>query len=84
MRTRTLVFLVAGSIAAFGVVGCGERPQELAQKRGYQGKPDSNPWDSDPSAALYTSSKWTKGDQASWEAAINQRTLSQNEYVRIQ
>jgi hypothetical protein len=84
MRTRTLVFLGSASFAEFGLAGCGDRPQELAQKRGYQGKPDSNPWDSDPSGSLYTTSKWTKGDQASWENAINQRTLSQNEYVRVQ
>jgi hypothetical protein len=84
MRAR-LVIVALASIAARGLAGCGDQPQELAQKeRRYQGKPDSNPWDSDPSASLYTTSKWTKGDRASWDAAINQRALGQNEYVRVQ
>lgn len=85
MRTRTLVFAALASIAALGIAGCGDAPQELAQKeRRYQGKPDTNPWDSDPSASLYTTSKWTKGDRASWDAAINTRALNQNEYARVQ
>jgi hypothetical protein len=84
MRAR-LVIVALAAIAALGLAGCGDQPQELAQKeRRYQGKPDSNPWDSDPSASLYTTSKWTKGDRASWDAAINQRALGQNEYVRVQ
>ncbi len=82
---RTLVVAALASIAALGISGCGDPPQELAQKeRRYQGKPDANPWDSDPSASLYTTSKWTKGDRTSWDAAINQRALGQNEYVRVQ
>lgn len=85
MRAQTLVSLVFASVTALGVAGCGDAPQELAQgERRYQGKPDSNPWDNDPSAALYTTSKWTKGDQTSWETALKTRTLNQNEYTRTE
>ena len=68
-----------------GITGCGEREQVIVYKQGkYQGKPDNNPWDSDPAASLYTSSKWTKGDKTSWETAVRSRNLSQNEYTRAQ
>jgi hypothetical protein len=84
MRVRKLVVVACASLAALGLAGCGDQPQELAQKeRRYQGKPDSNPWDSDPSASLYTTSKWTKGDRASWDTAINARAMNQNEYARV-
>jgi hypothetical protein len=83
--TRTLIATACALIAAVGLAGCGESPQELAQKpRGYQGKPDSNPWDNDPGSSLYTTSKWNKGDKASWEDALKQRALAQNEYNRVQ
>ncbi len=86
MRARTLVSLaLASAVAALGLAGCGDAPQELAQKeRRYQGKPDSNPWDSDPSASLHTTSKWTKGDKTSWETALKARALNQNEYTRTE
>jgi hypothetical protein len=85
MRARTLVSLALASVVALGLAGCGEAPQELAQgERRYQGKPDSNPWDSDPAASLHTTSKWTKGDKASWEAALKTRALNQNEYTRTE
>ncbi|MGH8682290.1 MAG: hypothetical protein ACREVP_12405 [Burkholderiales bacterium] len=83
MRARIVIVALA-SIAALGLAGCGDQPQELAQKdRSYQGKPDSNPWDTDSSTVLHTTSKWTKGDRASWDAAISTRALNQNEYVRV-
>jgi hypothetical protein len=60
-------------IAALGLAGCGDQPQELAQKeRRYQGKPDTPPWDSP---------QWG-GEQAKWERAIEARTQNQNEYTR--
>ena len=83
MRTLFLVAAVLALVA--GLSACGEREQVIVYKQGkYQGKPDNNPWESDPSASLYTSSKWTKGDQTSWEAAIRTRNLSQNEYTRAE
>jgi len=47
-------------------------------------KLSAQPWQSDPSASLYTSSKWTQGDKTSWEAAIRARNQNQNEYSRVQ
>lgn len=80
--------LVSAGIAllvACGLGACGERDQVVVYKQGkYQGKPDGNPWESDPAASLYTSSKWTKGDKSSWEAALKTRNLSQNEYTRAE
>ena len=87
MKTMAARLLAAGMAAliALAVSGCGERSQVVAYKSGkYQGKPDSKPWDNDPGAALYTTSKWTGGDQASWESAIRARTQGQDEYSRSQ
>ena len=84
MKTQLIVAAAALALAA-GLAGCGEREQVIVYKQGkYQGKPDSKPWESDPSASLYTSSKWTAGDKTSWEAAVKTRNLSQNEYNRVQ
>ena len=75
MRVRTLVFAALALIAAPGLAGCGEKPQELAQKeRRYQGKPDTNPWDSPQFGCK----------QAEWERAIQTRTQNQNEYTRVE
>ena len=69
----TLVALAV--VAALGLAGCGEQPQEAVQKTGkYQGKPDTVPWDNPQFG----------GKQAEWERAIQARTQNQNEYSRIQ
>ena len=73
---------------AFAVVaamsGCGEKAQVIAYEQGkYQGKPDTKPWESDPGASLYTTSKWNKGDKSSWESALRSRSQNQNESVHI-
>ena len=84
-KTGKLVLAAAALAVAAGLSACGEREQVVVYKQGkYQGKPDSKPWESDPSASLYTSSKWTQGDKTSWEAALKTRNLSQNEYNRAQ
>jgi hypothetical protein len=84
MRTQIIVAAAALALAA-GLAACGEREQVIVYKQGkYQGKPDAQPWQSDPSASLYTSSKWTAGDKTSWEAALRARNQSQNEYSRVQ
>lgn len=85
-RTAERLGVVAIILAVgFGLTGCGERTQVVVYKQGkYQGKPDSLPWDNDPSQSLYTSSKWGKGDKAGWESALRTRTLSQNEYTRTE
>ncbi len=69
-------------VALLGLVACGEREQVAeAGKRGYQGKQDAKPWESEPLA--YGSGKWTKGDRASWETQIKARQLGQHEDKRI-
>jgi len=80
-----LILAGAVAMAAAGLGGCGEREQVIVYKQGkYQGKPDAQPWQNDPGQSLYTSSKWNKGDKASWEAALRTRNLGQNEYTRAE
>jgi uncharacterized lipoprotein YehR (DUF1307 family) len=80
-----LILAVAALAVAVGLSACGEREQVIVYKQGkYQGKPDTKPWENDPSASLYTTSKWSKGDQTSWESAVRARNLAQNEYNRVQ
>jgi hypothetical protein len=73
--------LVIG-LAVLGLAGCGDRdvPYEGGE-RSYQGKPDGKPWNNEPLA--YDDPKWTRGDQASWEAQIKKRQLGQHEDTRI-
>ena len=76
---------LAAVCLAAGLAGCGEREQVVVYKQGkYQGKPDTKPWSNDPTAAVYTPQKWTKGDQASWEGALKARNQAQNEYTRAE
>ena len=81
-------FVLAGAAVFFVAVGlsaCGERDQVTVYKQGkYQGKPDTKPWENDPAASLYTTSKWNPGDKTSWESALRTRNLAQNEYNRVQ
>ena len=82
---RKLAVAVAALFLAAGLAGCGEREQVVVYQQGkYQGKPDTKPWESEPGASLYTTSKWNKGDKSSWETAIRSRNQSQNEYVRVE
>ena len=86
MRTAAKV-LVAGAVVLFAslVSGCGERSQVVVYKSGkYQGKTDTKPWEGEPGAAPYTTSKRTGGDKTSWETAIRTRNQSQNEYNRTE
>ena len=71
-------------MAAFALVACGEKEQVVLYKQGkYQGKPDNRAWDNEPPVADLLGGKWTKGDRTSWEEAVKQRQLAQNEYQRI-
>jgi DNA invertase Pin-like site-specific DNA recombinase len=79
---RMVPFLL---LAAFGVTACGEREQVVqpqSEKR-YQGKRDGKPWDNESPVAELRGSKWSKGDQASWEEQVKQRQLAQHEHKRI-
>ena len=85
ISARKLVVAVAALALTAGLAGCGEHDQVVAYQQGkYQGKPDTKPWDNDPGASLYTTSKWTKGDKSSWETALKSRTENQNEYTRTE
>jgi hypothetical protein len=80
---RQRIAVLAAFVALAGLAGCGEREQVVVYQQGkYQGKPDTKPADNDPGSSLYTTSKWTKGDKAGWEAAIKARNQNQNEYAR--
>ena len=82
---RKLILAGAAIAVAVALSACGEREQVIVYKQGkYQGKPDTKPWENDPAASLYTTSKWTPGDKTSWEAALRTRNLAQNEYNRAQ
>ena len=50
----------------------------------YQGKPDSQPWDNAPVRAGNHFEMGTRAIRTSWETAIKQRQLNQNEYARTQ
>jgi len=70
---KLLVIATAVALAAVAA-GCGEKSSVTVYKQGqYQGKPDQQPWDTDP----------FKGDKTAWEKAVKARNLGQNEYVRI-
>ena len=76
---------VAALVVAAGLAGCGEKEQVIVYQQGkYQGKPDTRPWENEPGASLSTTSKWTKGDKSSWEAALRSRNQNQNEYTRAE
>ena len=84
-RASKIMLAFAVVALAAGLAGCGEREQVVVYKqRKYQGKPDTKPWSNDPTAAVYTPQKWTKGDQASWEGALKARNQAQNEYTRAE
>ncbi len=83
----TSKFLLVGAalFAVLGLAGCGEQEQVVVYKQGkYQGKPDTRPWENEPTASLYTTSKWAKGDKTSWENTLKSRNQNQNEYARVE
>ncbi len=65
-------------LAAVGLAGCGEEPQQGTQA---ERKVDTQAWDG--AQAKYTADGWKAGDRASWERQLKQRTQQQNEYVRV-
>jgi hypothetical protein len=82
---RKLLLASTALLVALGLGACGEREQVVVYKQGkYQGKPDTKPWENDPGASLYTTSKWSKGDKTGWETAVRTRNLGQNEYTRVE
>ena len=74
----------AALVVVAAMTGCGEKEQVVVYHQGkYQGKSDTKPWENDPGASLYTTSKWKGGDKGSWETALRSRNQSQNEYTRV-
>jgi len=86
MKAARKLMLVSAALAfALGLAACAEGDQVTVYKQGkYQGKPDTKPWDNDPAASLYTTSKWSKGDKSAWESVVRTRNLAQNEYTRAE
>ena len=85
IRVGKLVVVGAVLIAVAGMSGCGEKEQVIVYKQGkYQGKSDTKPWENDPAASLYTTSKWKAGDKSGWETALKSRNQNQNEYTRAE
>jgi hypothetical protein len=84
-RARKSIVAVAALVVTAGLAGCGEKEQVVVYHQGkYQGKPDTQPWENDPGASLYTTSKWKAGDKSGWETALKSRNQNQNEYTRAE
>ena len=87
-RWKPLVGAVVGMITVFGLSACGDSSQKLGQattyeKGKYQGKPDTRPYETGPTA--YSQEKsWQAGDKVAWEKAIKNRQQAQNEYNRAE
>jgi hypothetical protein len=65
---------VWATIAAFALVGCGEKPQEITAKPGQSAaKPDDKPFGPGTQFA----------DRAAWERSLRARADNQNEYKRV-
>ncbi len=85
ISVRKFVFAGASLIAVVAITGCGEKEQVVVYQQGkYQGKADTKPWENDPGASLYTTSKWKAGDKSGWENALKSRNQNQNEYTRAE
>lgn len=80
---RIFQIIVSGAAAAL-LAGCGEPDKApIAYEKGkYHGKPDAKPWDSAPNS--WSGVTWERGNQVSWENAIKNRNLGQNEYTRTE
>ena len=84
LALRIALILAAVLAAVTTLSACGEKEQVVVYKQGkYQGKPDNRSWENDAPVAELRGGKWTKGDRTSWEEALKQRQLTQNEYQRI-
>lgn len=75
MNAPRLMSMLAAAALLTGLSACSEAPQVSTYEQGeYQGKADSQPWDSPV----------FKGDKAAWESAMKNRARGQHEYNRIQ
>ena len=77
---------VLGALAiALLLAGCAEKPQDPVQtEAGTTVTRDTKAWDAEPTPFTAPGlARNVKGDRAAYEEALKQRTLGQNEYVRI-
>lgn len=80
---RKLFLIAAAALLPLVAAGCGEKSTVIVYKQGkYQGKPDTQPWQSAQSPTSQPN-QWQKGDKGAWEITIKARALGQNEYERI-
>ena len=78
---KRTIAIAAAAAAALLLGACGEKPQEVSQKRpGTTVTRDTRPWDGDRLA--FEESTFKRGDKASWENALKTRQQGQNEYTR--
>jgi len=70
---RTLSAVLVALLWVVGLSACEEKKVTRYEPGKYSGAPVAAPWDSPQFG----------GKQAEWEAAIQARTQSQNDYVRI-
>ena len=85
ISARMLAIAGASLFVVAGLTGCSEKEQVVVYHQGkYQGKPDTKPWENDPAASVYSTSKWKAGDKSGWETALKSRNQNQNEYTRTE
>ena len=85
-RARWLANPIAAVLGALAfavlLAGCAEKPQDPVQKQaGTTVTRDTKPWDAEPTR--FTVAGFTKGNKAAYDDALKQRTLTQNESIRI-
>jgi len=79
--SRRLGALIAVSVAAALLTGCGDKPQTL----GASGvKADQAPYKGVTVSSQFVQPGWKPGDRTSWEQQLKARAAyGQNEYTRV-
>lgn len=73
-------FVGAAAAALLALSACGEKAQTMT---GAGKKSDAAPWVAGSNAnPAFAAAGWKGGDRAAWEAQMQQRSQSQNDYVR--
>ncbi len=76
MPTTRLALFAAAALAFVLVGGCTEKPQTAGTQH-----TGSKTWSGTQPG--FNTPGWKPGDQASWDEKIKQRTVGQNDYVRM-
>ena len=78
---KRTIAIAAAAAATLMLGACGEKPQEVSQKRpGTTVTRDTKPWEGDRLA--FEEQSFKRGDKPSWENALKTRVQAQNEYNR--